>query len=124
MSRSNPEWIGKHDDQAIPALVRDRVLDRRGRKCAYPNCTETRKLQLDHEIALALCGEHRERNLQPLCPEHHRDKTKLDVKLKAKGARIRLREAGLHRRKGRPMPGTKASGLKKRMDGTVERRPA
>lgn len=41
-----------------------------------------------------------------------------------KGKRDRLVTAGwAGKRRGPPMPGTKASGLRKRMDGTVEKRP-
>jgi len=39
----------------------------------------------------------------------------------AKADRVLKKNFGL-KPKGRPMPGSKASGLRKRMDGTVERR--
>jgi HNH endonuclease len=44
-----------------------------------------------------------------------------DVTEIAKTKRIQAKQAG-KQRKGRPMPGTKASGWRKRMDGRVERR--
>ena len=80
------------------------------------------RAEFDHMIPLILGGEHRESNLTLLCHECHAAKTKLDVKLKAKVARVRQRNLGIKKRKGRPLPGTKASGWRKRMDGTVERR--
>jgi 5-methylcytosine-specific restriction enzyme A len=40
----------------------------------------------------------------------------------AKADRVFKAHHGIKRRKGPPMPGSKASGLKKRMDGTVVRR--
>jgi len=65
-----------------------------------------------------------------LCSECHDIKTfrqawgpasRGDVSEIAKTDRLIKKAAGV-KRKGRPMPGTKASGLRKRMDGTVERR--
>ena len=39
-----------------------------------------------------------------------------------KTRRISEKNAGVRKRKGRPMPGTRASGWRKKMDGTAERR--
>ena len=58
-----------------------------------------------------------------VCQDHHRAKTHGHDRPKInKAKRLRERGEGIKRRKGRPMPGSKASGLRKRMDGTVERR--
>ena len=38
-----------------------------------------------------------------------------------KTRRISEKNAGIRKRKGRPMPGTRASGIRKKMDGTVWR---
>jgi 5-methylcytosine-specific restriction endonuclease McrA len=78
--------------------------------------------ECDHIIALCNGGEHRERNLAPALAQPHREKTAADVAERAKIDRIRKRHLGLAKPKGRPMPGSRASGIKKRMDGTVERR--
>jgi hypothetical protein len=51
----------------------------------------------------------------------HRDKSARKRGEKAHGDRIIKKAAGIER-KTRPMPGSKASGFRKRMDGTVERR--
>ena len=61
-------------------------------------------------------------NCQVLCKLCHRDKTKRDVKLIAKSKRIQDKRIKARKPKGRPMPGTKRSGWRKRMDGTVEKR--
>lgn len=45
-----------------------------------------------------------------------------DLATTAKSKRQKIRHLGIHKPKGRPMAGTKASGLKRRMDGTVVRR--
>ena len=94
MSRTVPEWIGKTDDAAIPARVKLRIYDSAKGRCVV--CTNTSDAyECDHVIPLILGGEHRESNLQLLCKPCHKLKTKLDVKLKAKVARVRKRHLGL-----------------------------
>ena len=61
-------------------------------------------------------------NCQLLCTRCHLEKTKRDVKNIAKSKRLQDKRIKARKPKGRPMPGTKRSGLRKRMDGTVERR--
>lgn len=79
--------------------------------------------EADHLIPIAdgggdgLDGE----NLYPCCIPCHREKTKADVKWIAKGKRVRDKHLGLRQSK-RPMPGSKRSRFRKRMDGTVEER--
>lgn len=60
-------------------------------------------------------------NCKVLCRLCHAAKTKVDVKAIAKSKRIRDKRIKARKPKGRPLPGTRASGLRKRMDGTVER---
>lgn len=97
--RTPAEWIGKNDNQDIPPRVRDRVAQKSCGCCVQ--CT--RKIgpalpgQTDHVIPLILGGQHRESNLQLLCVECHAAKTKLDVKLKAKVARIRKANLGIRK---------------------------
>ncbi len=125
MSRSTDEWIGKHDDAAIPLRVKERIARAACDHCVKCDRKVGEKLrpEFDHVTPLILGGQNRESNIQLLCHECHGAKTKLDVKLKAKVARVRTKlSLGIKTAKGRPMPGSKASGLRKRMDGTVERR--
>lgn len=121
--RNVPEWIAKNDDAAIPARVQDRVAMKSLDCCV--KCTrkigEGLRGQIDHVIPLIIGGLHRESNLQLLCVECHAAKTKLDVKIKAKVAKSRKRRLGFSKPKGSPMPGTRASGIRKRMNGSVER---
>lgn len=57
-----------------------------------------------------------------VCKLHHDIKTNTNDKPKiAKAKRIDAERHGV-RKQSRPMPGSKASGFRKRMDGTVERR--
>lgn len=114
--RSVPEWIAKNDDAAIPVRVKLRVYHKAKGKCAICTLT-TLSGQYDHIIPLILGGGHRETNLQWLCVPCHKGKTKLDVKLKAKVARVRKRHLGI--KKPSRFPGSRDSKFKKRMDGTV-----
>lgn len=94
MSRSVPEWIGKNDDSAIPDRVKLRVYAKAEGLCAKCG-VEAWAGEYDHTISLVLGGENRESNLQLLCVPCHKAKTKLDVKLKAKVARVRKRHIGI-----------------------------
>lgn len=122
--RAVPEWIGSHPDAKIPPRVLLRVFLRFDGRC---QCGCKRKIgtgeawQADHRIALVNNGPHSESNLQPVLVEHHKNKTADDVAEKSKTARKRMKHYGI-KKSGRPMPGSKASGIRKRMDGTVERR--
>ncbi len=120
MARSVPEWIGKTPDTAIPARVKARVFG----KEPYPPCANCGRLivpwegwQCDHTKALVNGGENRESNLQVLCLSCHVLKTASDVAEKATIARKRKKHLGIKRRQSRPMPGTKASGIRKPLGG-------
>jgi 5-methylcytosine-specific restriction protein A len=111
MSRSVSEWIASNDDAKIPDRVKDRiVLKAEGycRKCSRQVGGKLRA-EFDHMIPLIIGGSHRENNIQLLCHECHAAKTKLDVKLKAKVARVRKHHLGIKKRR-RTIPGRKFDG--------------
>ncbi len=124
LSRSLDEWIGANDDTPTPPRVQLRVIIHYDARCAL--CT--RKIggpvlwQCDHIKALVNGGENRESNLQPLCLTCHETKTKGDCREKSITYRNTLKHYGIKKRQWRPLLGTKASGWRKRMDGTLERR--
>lgn len=124
MSRAVPEWIGKTNDSAIPPRVRLRVFEAHGGVCHISG----RRIQAgepwdcDHIVALVNGGMHRETNLAPALRDKHREKTALDVREKSIVRRKQMKSLGIAPKKGRPMPGSKASGFRKRMNGEVERR--
>lgn len=123
MPRSVPEWVGKTDDTKVPPRVRERVFRRQQGICPYCNIPmwPGAIFQADHRIALINGGQNRENNLVVVHTNCHRLKTDRDVAEKAKVARVRQKHLGI-KRNSKPMPGSKRSGWRKRMDGTVERR--
>ena len=123
MSRTVSEWRGRTDDTPIPLRVRDRIARKADdccQQCRRPIVGKLRA-EFDHIVPLILGGANREVNIQMLCSECHAAKSKFDVRLKAKVARVRAKHLGL-RAPRNPFPGSRASGLRKRMNGTVERR--
>lgn len=123
MSRSTPEWIAKHDDQAIPPRVRARVFERHNGIChiAKRKIAAGERWECDHIVALINGGEHRESNLAPALVDKHREKTAQDVAEKAKTARVRGKHLGIKKAK-RPMPGSRNSPWKKPFNRPAERR--
>lgn len=124
MSRSVKEWIGKNDDSKPPARVRVRVFSACDGVCGrcHRRIVAGETWECDHTIALINGGLNRESNLGVLCKWCHAHKTVADLRTKSKTYAVRQRHLGLKKAKGRPMPGTKASGWKQKMDGTWEKR--
>jgi 5-methylcytosine-specific restriction endonuclease McrA len=124
MSRTVPEWIGASPDAAIPPRVRLRVFDRHDGKC---QCGCRRKIQIgepwqcDHIVALVNGGAHRETNLHPMLAEHHKNKTRADVALKAATYKRRLRHLGIKRKRS-SFQTNRDAPFKKKMNGEVVRR--
>lgn len=124
MPREVKEWVGKTDNSAAPALVRLRVWDR------YEGCCHrcARKIPtgdawiIEHLVALVNGGENRETNLRLTCSWCKPHKDREDMAIRQTTRNVRTKHLGIRKPKGRPMPGSKASGLRKRMDGRVERR--
>jgi 5-methylcytosine-specific restriction protein A len=73
----------------------------------------------EHVLPLHLDGLDDETNWAPAHVACAATKTKREAQMRGKVRRLR---AGGRKRKGRPLAGTVASGLRKRMNGTVERR--
>lgn len=123
MPRTVPQWIGKTDDTSVPPRVRLRIWERCGGYCMVCD----RKLrpgdvwEVDHAKALIDGGENREDNLWVVCKPCHTAKTAFEVAIKSKVYRTKAKHLGIKRRKSRPIPGSKGSGFRKRMNGTVIR---
>lgn len=121
MTRSLPLWRGKTDDSPIPDRVKDRIFEKHEGIC--PTCTRELRpghWQCDHIIPLILGGKHEEANLQPLCTTPcHSAKTALDVKLKAKVARVRKKHHGSVRK----VPKLRSRGFEPRPKQHTASRP-
>ena len=124
MPRKRPEWIGKTPDTPVPPRVIQRVFDRWGGICHISG----RKIEpgdawdMDHVVALVNGGENRESNLAPALREKHREKTAEDVAMKSRDKRKRKKFLGIKSIPSRPINGSKSSGFKVKVDGTVLRR--
>ena len=122
MSRTVDEWIGRSDNTPAPPRVRLRRFFLYDGRCA--SCT--RKLgagvpwQLDHVKPLIAGGANRETNLQPLCSTCHKSKTADDIQDKSIVYRKQLKHAGIKKATSRPIPGSRTSGIRKRMSGKIE----
>ena len=73
--------------------------------------------EAEHPTMFALGGA----DVWPVHWRCHKVKTAADLTALAKGKRARERNLGI-KRSARPMQGSKASGWRKKMDGSVERR--
>jgi len=120
MTRSVPEWIGATPDAPIPPRIRRRVFERADGICHISGrkITAADVWDCDHIVALCNGGEHRERNLAPALRDKHRAKTAEDVATKSKTARVRNKHLGI-KRSARPMPGSRASKWKQKLNGQV-----
>ena len=79
--------------------------------------------EIEHLIAWELTRDDSDENIRLAHVKCHKPKTAADIRCIRKADRQRDKHLGVMKtRKGRPMPGTKASGWKRKMDGTVERR--
>lgn len=122
--RSVPEWEGKTHDSSIPDRVKVRIFDRYNGRCYLSGrkISAADKWHCEHIIALANGGQHRESNIAPALVEPHKEKTREDRKTQSRIYKIRKRNLGLKKPKGRPLIGTKASGWKRKLDGTLVKR--
>lgn len=124
MSRKVEEWIAKHDDTPIPPRVRLRIFERHGGMCHISGrrIRAGEPWDLDHIVSLINGGEHREFNLAPALRAPHKEKTKEDVAEKSRVYHKKAKNLGISLKRKIPMPGSKASGWKRKMDGSVVKR--
>jgi len=99
-------------------------LDRKG---ACQTCNMTiqagKPWDIDHILPLALGGTNEPNNLQILCrPCHSAKTTQSDIPRIAKTKRLKAKHLGARSSAHRPIPGSKSSPWKRKMDGSVVRR--
>jgi 5-methylcytosine-specific restriction protein A len=79
--------------------------------------------EVSHPKPLEMGGEDTDENRRPAHKVCHRDHTsRVDIPQIAKAKRRQARHLGIKKHTSRPMPGSRASGWKRKFDGTVERR--
>lgn len=100
------------------------AFERSGRRCEMcgVNLRDGAKKQFDHRQPDFYKGSNHLENCQVLCVPCHGLKCKDEAPQMAKSRRMIRKAAGVRARKltGKPLAGTKASGLRKRMNGDVE----
>lgn len=105
------------------AKIKIAAFERANGHCEECGCRLV-SAQYDHILPVMLGGESTMENIQVLCIKCHRLKTtQADIPRIAKTKRIAAKHRGAKTTRN-PLPGSKASGWRKRFDGTVERRPS
>lgn len=122
--RTVPEWRAKHDDQAIPLLVRLRVFEAHGGICQGPCHRQLtprdKHIHFDHKISLADGGEHREGNLWPMCIGCHQMKTGQEATARARTRSIKAKAFGI--KKPSKFPNARNGKWKTKIGGRTEPR--
>jgi 5-methylcytosine-specific restriction protein A len=97
--RTVDEWIGRDDDDRPPPRVRVRIFERHKGRCGLTNriIRPGDEWDVDHIVALCNGGSNRESNMVPVLKAPHREKTKRDLKVKGKIARVRKRYLGIQK---------------------------
>lgn len=112
--------------RSISTKERLRLFALHGGLChlCYGRIDATREAwEVSHDIPLELGGADDDANRKLAHAKCHRVQTStIDIPRIAKAKRREARHLGAKAKSSRPMPGSKASGIRKRMDGTVERR--
>lgn len=100
-----------------------RLLEAADWQCSVNGCPKFRgwPLEIDHRIALALGGSDDDDNLVVLCRIHHAEKTKADMKAIAKAKRL-IKKVSPDKPPSRLRSKPFSRELRKKMDGTVEKR--
>src|SRR5215510_14599259 len=109
--------------QEFPARVKVAAFERAKGHCE--NCggrLTTGKIRYEHINPDGLTGAPTLENCGVYCATCWRVKTyTYDIPAIAKAKRRERANIGAKARKGRPLPGTRASGIRKRMNGKVEK---
>jgi 5-methylcytosine-specific restriction endonuclease McrA len=92
---------------------------RPGERCCAPLA---KGVEFDHHLSAEMGGDNSLDNCRAVCIPCHRRKTAQDIRAIRKSDRQRDKFTGAYRRSGRPRPGSRASGWKRKVSGEVVRR--
>ncbi len=111
----------KNPGRGHPTAVKLRIFERDGGVCHISGrkITASDKWDADHIIPLADGGEHRESNLAPAIREAHQHKTAQENAARAVTRRKRSRHIGIKKTVRNPLPGSKGSKWRKKLNGEV-----
>lgn len=89
--------------------------------CALPIDGLTQRWEIEHVITRWAIGAaaDTDENMRPAHVSCHKGKTKVEATARAKAVRRETKNAGAHRSKWGPIPGSRGSRWKRKMDGTV-----
>ncbi|WP_366142407.1 HNH endonuclease signature motif containing protein [uncultured Roseibium sp.] len=100
--------------------TRAKAFERASGRCEKCSAKlKTGEAEYDHILPAELEGDNDLQNCQVLCRICHREKTTRDVQGIRKADRQRDSFSGAKKPKGRPLPGSRNSKFKRKMDGTV-----
>jgi len=125
IGRSVPEWIGRTPDSVPPPHVIQRIAERFNWRCHISGAEIDqnrhkygRDWQLEHVVSRETGGQNRESNLAPALTQWHKLKSKAEAKERGKRNRGIRRRTGITKPK-HIIPGSKASGVKMHLDGSI-----
>lgn len=124
MTRTIPQWQGKTPDTAPPPRVKLRVFQNHDGRChiCKAKILAGDQWDTDHVIRIRDGGKNIEGNIAPAHKRCHARKTASENTQQAVEDRKAKKHLGIKKATSRPLPGTKASGWKRKMNGEVERR--
>lgn len=108
--------------RALSTTRRVKVFEEAGGRCHI--CGQKifgKGWEVEHVIPLALGGADNEDNMRPAHEDCHKGKTRTDNASWSKAKRVRAKHVGAYR-SSNPIPGSKGTPYRKRMNGNVERR--
>lgn len=117
-----------HDPYAVerrkPLTPKQRLklfVEHEGRCCICHNKIDgVHEMWDEHINPLWLAGDNSASNRAPAHERCAREKTAREAKTRSKGRKVAEKHAGAHRPKGPPMPGSRRSRYKKKMNGKWE----
>lgn len=107
----------------ISTTARVRIFERTGGVCHLcgGRIHAGEQWDAEHPTALAMGGSDKEEDLRPAHAKCHRPKTAQDIADIARAKRREARHIGAKAPSRNPLPGSRASGIRKRFNGTVEK---
>lgn len=125
-----PPGYGPHDPYKVekrkaltPKQRAKLFIDRKGICCWCGGKIKVGEPWIDeHWNPLWRNGDNADSNRGVAHTHCAKEKTKQEATARAKGRRVAAKHMGAWQSKGKPMPGTKRSGWKKKLNGQVERR--